>query len=214
MNRRVKLTEEKLQKELSIAQERYNLRPHKGRENQVMGRILYWMKDPTAPTYLNKAIEISAKVPRKQSSNFLALGNLCRMAGDLTQAHHYFLQAYESAKKGMTSELLPDQTVFSELDNLIRACFMLERYAEAVEYGNMMRQENPDFKPDRLYEQFTLLAESKLRDNIATAELARDNLEWFIYSERYSLSNSGPITLWDVYDIALKTVADLQQSVG
>jgi hypothetical protein len=210
MKQWIKLTDKQLQKELASAKETYGFYADRWLGNEVMGRVLYWMADPAAEQYLKRAIELRSMAKQKRGVDYLILGNYCRMAGDSESAYAYFLQAYEKLKQEIVSELRPGEFIFSEVRNFVAACFLVGHYEEAVEYGTLLREKDGDFNPELIYEQFTLLAEARLHGNLEKAELAADNLNWSIYAKRTKLTSNGALTLWDAYDIALQTVAELQ----
>lgn len=226
MDRQIIITDKQLKKELAIAEKEYDRNQESWRGNEAMGRVLYWMNDQKSVNFFRKATTLrSSLVPASGSfdltrnRHYIALGNYCRMSGDLEQSYKFLNEGYQQLKEQydkikqkFVSTTESSMVNFNVVRNLLLYCFMLKRYDEAVDYGAILRQYDSDYDPEHLHEQFILLAEAKLIGDLEKALKAVDGINWIIKSERVRLYETGYIiTLWDAYDMALHTVDELQE---
>jgi tetratricopeptide (TPR) repeat protein len=212
MKQWIKLTDKQLQTELTEACNYYQIAPNSWLACEPLGRVLYWMKDPTAADYFKKAIGCHPSKQLLPSLRYLALGNYCRMANEPELGRTYLLKAYDVMQQEKISVIDPDALAFGAVRDLVTICFLLGNHEEALQYGAILREEDPDFEPHHLYEQVVLLAEAKLNHDLSKAEQAAEAISWIIYSERVKVSSDGPFTPWDAYDLALQTIAELQEA--
>jgi tetratricopeptide (TPR) repeat protein len=206
----INLTDKLLQKELVEVRKRYERSPDKWLRCEPVARVLYWQNDPSASEYFKKAIKFRAMVESKRGADYLALGNYCRMANEPELGGAYLRQGYEIMQQEKISVVDPNDVVFVIVYYLVMLCFLLGNYEEALIYGTMLREKDPDFDPMYMPEQFTLLAEAKLNRDLAKAEKTVENTSWYLYSSRLKVSSDGPVTPWDAYDLALQTVDELK----
>lgn len=168
-----RITDAYLQKELASTQETFKRYSDVWLGHEAMGRILHWMKDPTAPEFLKHAAKLrikTLKAERIQGWELLTIGNYFRLAGESEIAENYCIRAYELLKNQVGNINNLDEISFEPLQFLIMACFLLERYQETIMYGNIYRFNNPSPDAKLLAHRFTELAEAKMTNDLFKAQ--------------------------------------------
>jgi len=210
MANRVSVTNKKLQKELAEAKKNFEYFPDTWLGYEPLGRVLRWMNDPLARSYLEKAaIDYASYFTENQRSwDLIKAGNYYRLIKEQTTANTYFEDAYIAAEKEV-GILNDSETVnYDNLQFFIQLCFLLGKYEEAIKYGRLFREDDPD--PELLATLFAQLAEAKLTEDAVLAEDVIESIVNLIKSERAKIQSTGAVTLWDSYELALETLAEIE----
>lgn len=210
---RVEIDPAKLQKEREIAQAAYNKRPDTWAGNEALGRVLHWLGDPAAKHYFQQAI--AHRLPqveqrRGQGWSLLVIGNYYRLAGELATAQRYFQEAYEVQKDQIGNITFPEDLNYVEMQSLIQACFLLQRYEETVIYGKLFYEDSPN--PRLVANILRWLAEARIEQNTTVIRAWLDDQETQIRSiaGRGRFSSTGGVSGLDLYEIVLAMFAQMQ----
>lgn len=216
MENRLSVTKKQLQKELEAAQKQLKRGYAKDSwlGHEPMGRVLRYMKDPTAHEHLEKALS-DYMYPRLQghqeSTAFIKIGNYNRLLGNHEEAQRYFEKGYALAKQ-QTGELTDDPASlnYDTMQELIFACFLLGKDEEAIAYGRLFHEDDPN--PEWKAYLIAQLAAARLNRDAALAEEVIKSLVRLIKKSRAKIQTDGIVTLWDTYELALETLANIEQA--
>lgn len=209
MKFKLNISNRHLQMEIEEARKSLARNPHIWGSHERMGRIYYWMEDPSAVEYFRKAIEyypIDRSI--KKNRPLVKVGNLFRLAGEPDLAYNYFERAYIMLKQQAGDINKPEEIFFHRFPDLIAACFVLGKYDEAVVYSHLLQQEDPD--PNLFAYNFVRLAEAKLDGDIIKAERLVDELAVKLTKALKlgtgKIQDTGSITSFDLYELAVEMV--------
>ncbi|MEZ4713244.1 MAG: hypothetical protein R3A44_39015 [Caldilineaceae bacterium] len=171
------------------------------------------MNNPEAKEYLKHAAKLrigTLRIGKTQGWELMAIANYYRLAGESQIAQNYFERAYEMLKRDVGDLHDPTQLEFTRMHLLILVCFALKRYEETAQYGAILREHEPDFRPSLLAPNVALLAEAKLTNNVAQAQRAIDTIASSIRASKIKIQTSGDITIWDAYELGLEVLAEIE----
>ncbi|MEZ4657112.1 MAG: hypothetical protein R2911_06035 [Caldilineaceae bacterium] len=81
---------------------------------------------------------------------------------------------------------------------------------KTTQYGTILLENEPDFRPGLLAPNVALLAEAKLTNNVTQAQRAIDTIASSIRASRIKIQTSGDITIWDAYELGLDVLAEIE----
>jgi hypothetical protein len=164
-------------------------------EYEAIGRLLHWLGEPGAPAYFRHAA--AAYLAGDSSGHaLLTAGNWYRLAADMHPAQALWDQAY--------AKLVPGADRGSEIDlqRLIACCFFLGKYPELEARAQHLAIQRPSSN----VRAFTIarLARAQQDQSPPEALAIAQHFADRIRVNRTKIANTGSISLWDWYEIALR----------
>lgn len=197
--------------EAGLAEARKNLEryPNAWTYLETAGRILRYLNDPEAAEYFRKAIahyHFHPKLGERDPDSNIQIGNLYWLSGDEEEALRYFQRARELYANNI-QEYSDPAIVSMYIAHMIEACFLVKRDEEVADWIERLRVLNPSITL-RAYPIAKLSAARRTQDVKLAAE-AVDEFARRIRRERVLVWDTGGVSLWDWYEIAMKVLQDL-----
>jgi len=209
---RVSLDERKLRKELQKTRQKLELREI-WYLHEAAGRCLRWLGESGEATEQFSIAATNYPVGNSSDAHdLLYAGNLYRLAGDHEEARALFGHGRDLLLVNIGRKLEDEgddvdrDLLLGDLTYLKLCCFFLGRYEEVEDlHGFELRVD-----PSRSISWTGRLARARRLGDLDEAIRAADEVSEAIRKHRSKITDTGVVTDWDIYELALQTEEELR----